>query len=129
MITTLITLGIATAGGLGAGARFATDTLISRRVGGEFPWGTAVVNVTGSFLLGIASALFSWTSGNISPTAIILAIGFLGGFTTFSAASFEAVSLILKGKIGAGVTYAVGWLALCVFAAMAGYLLVLNAMV
>lgn len=115
-----ITLGIALAGGVGAGLRFVVDTLISRRLQGTFPWGTALINLTGSFLLGIVLVLWTSTSlGWVTLTCAILT-GALGGFTTFSSASFEAARLIQQGEVKKGLGYALGWLAICVVGMLLG---------
>lgn len=79
---------VALAGGLGAGLRFLVDGLVQRRVHGKVPLGTLVVNVTGSFVLGLLVALLP-----DGDALTVLGVGLLGGYTTFSAASLEAYSL------------------------------------
>lgn len=84
---------IALAGGMGAALRFIVDGEVSRRV--RLPLGTLLVNVTGAFLLGllVAMAADHAVSQNVHA---VLGTGLLGGYTTFSAASVEAVNLARK---------------------------------
>jgi CrcB protein len=86
-------VGIAVAGCLGALARYGLDGLVSRRAS-TFPWGTFVVNVSGSFLLGVVAtvlgerlAVAPWVRGSV-------AIGFLGAYTTFSTLELESYRLL-----------------------------------
>ncbi len=79
---------------MGANARYWIGGAISNRAGAGFPWGTFVINVTGSFLIGliIASILgFNWGK----PWQLLLVVGILGGYTTFSSFSYESINLIL----------------------------------
>jgi CrcB protein len=105
---------VAVAGGVGAATRLVVDGVISSRTSGRLPWGTALINVTGSFLLGLVVA--------IDPRgAAILGTGFLGGFTTFSTASLETARLVLDGQRWSAAGYGFGVLVLAVGAASAGY--------
>lgn len=90
---------VALAGGVGAALRFLVDGLVTRHVRARVPWGTVVVNVTGSFLLG----LLVTTTGD-GDVRTVLGTGLLGGYTTFSAASVEAVSLARHRGTGAALT-------------------------
>lgn len=114
----LTVLFVALAGGLGAAARFALDGFIKERVPDGIPWGTIAINLSGSFLLGVVAGL---AAGTLSPAiAHILGAGFLGGYTTFSAASFETVQLLRKGEWRAAAFNAFGVLAASVLLAMLG---------
>jgi CrcB protein len=76
-------------GGVGAVARFAVDSLIERRNGSEFPFGTFAINVSGSFALGIL------TGASVTSTALLVAgTALLGSFTTFSTWMFETERLV-----------------------------------
>ena len=80
-------------GFLGANARYVVGGWITRQWGTQFPWGTFVINVTGSFLLGLLMA-----SLNTRPLAsphyrLFFAVGFLGAYTTFSTFSYETLRL------------------------------------
>jgi CrcB protein len=109
-------IAVALAGGLGAAARLVVDGTISARVSGRMPWGTAVVNVAGSFLLGLVVAL-----GPQGEAAI--GTGFLGGFTTFSTASYETARLVLDRQPLAAIGTSLGMLLACVLAASLGFAL------
>ena len=80
-------------GALGATARYAVDGWVSRITSGQFPWGTLVINVVGSFLLGL---LVQLTIDRLLPHPnwrVALGVGFLGAFTTFSTYAYETVRL------------------------------------
>jgi len=79
-------------GGIGAGARFVVATYVSRIYGGLFPMGTFLINVTGSFAIGILMTLFVERPGINPAWRFFLVTGVLGGYTTFS--SFEWETLI-----------------------------------
>ncbi|GAB3620707.1 fluoride efflux transporter CrcB [Glutamicibacter endophyticus] len=103
-------VGIAVAGGLGACCRLVLDGAVRSRVAGAFPWGTVLINLLGSFLLGLLTGL---VSVQILPEAIrlVVGVGFLGGFTTFSTASFETVRLLQARKWVAGMLNGLGVMA------------------
>lgn len=106
---------VALAGGAGATLRFVIDVSIPKEVRAKFPWGTWVINISGSFVLGlIAGPLIGVTWGPI------FTVGFLGGYTTFSSASLETVSLAEDGKWKRALFYGVGTLVICVVAALGG---------
>ena len=85
------------AGALGALVRFVLDSEIKARVGHPFPVGTFVINVSGSFLLGVLAGLVLF-SGAPTTWQTIAGTGFCGGYTTFSTASVETVRLIQQGR-------------------------------
>jgi len=91
---------------IGGGARFLLGTLIQHRAGGQFPLGTLVINITGSFLLGF---LLRYATGSaaISPEVrAMLTTGFCGGYTTFSTFSYETAALIEDGDYRRAAVYA-----------------------
>ena len=93
---------VALAGGLGAMARFSLDSWISSRWRAPLPMGTVIINVTGSFVLGLLTGWALRTSG--SEVLAIFGTGFLGGYTTFSTASVEAARLARGGRgVAAGI--------------------------
>lgn len=107
------------AGGLGAVARFAVDGAISRRLP-NFPAGIIVVNLLGSFLLGVVLGLGA--SGRLAgPWPTVLGIGFCGGFTTFSTAAVDAAKLLAEGRFWGLVGQWLGTMAVCVVACASGY--------
>jgi len=93
---------MALAGGLGAVVRFVVDTSVARRTHRRAPLGTMVVNISGSFLLGLITALALSHAGPHDLT-VVAGTGFLGGYTTFSAASVETVNLARTGGWRAGL--------------------------
>ncbi|MFL6090889.1 MAG: fluoride efflux transporter FluC [Aeromicrobium sp.] len=109
---------VALAGGLGAALRLVTDGVVRSVAGSRLPWGTLVVNVLGSTALG---ALLG--GGADGQTATVVGTGLLGGFTTFSTASFESAALALEQRRSAAFGYAAGTLVLSVAAAALGYFL------
>lgn len=88
-------------GGLGAVARHAVGRAMLHAAGPGFPWGTLTVNVSGSFLIGLLIGLFS-ALGAAQPWRLFLVTGFLGGFTTFSAFSLDALTLWERSPVSAG---------------------------
>jgi len=108
------------AGGLGACTRYVVDALIRSRVTSSFPWPTAIINLTGSFVLGLLTGL---VAANVASPVVsaTVGIGFLGGYTTFSTASYETVQLIRKKKYGVALAYGIGILVVTVALAAAGY--------
>lgn len=111
---------IALAGGVGAVARLCTDTAIRRWSGKKYPLGTLVINVLGSFLLGLVFGLSSALVLS-EQWRLILGIGFLGGYTTFSTVSLETVQLVRKGSYGLALFHTGGMLVLAVFVASCGF--------
>jgi len=99
---------IALGGAGGAVSRYLVDTLVSERVGAEFPWGTFVVNMTGSFVLGVLFALA--VERDVLPSDIRLPVmtGFVGAYTTFSTLMLETWRLAETGSTVAAVSNIVG---------------------
>ena len=83
---------VALAGAIGAPARYLVDVAVQRRIAQPFPWGTFVINASGSFLLGLLSGLALPTQA-----ALLIGTGFCGAYTTFSTFSFESVRLMEEG--------------------------------
>jgi CrcB protein len=89
---------VAIGGAIGAAARYLAGLWIAARFGADFPWGTFFVNVTGSFLIGIVLVLVE--RGTLPGEArLFLAVGILGGYTTFSSFSYETLQLLSGGDI------------------------------
>ncbi|MFC8303966.1 fluoride efflux transporter CrcB [Specibacter sp. NPDC057265] len=115
----LLFLVIAVAGGAGATARFMLDALIKATAKTDLPVGTQVINVSGSLALGVITGLA--LGGTVAePWALVLGTGFLGGYTTFSTASYETLRLLLDGRPLASAANALGMLAAAVAAAALG---------
>ena len=105
------------AGGVGAALRFVVDGLVRSRARTVFPWGTAVINITGSLVLGLLTGL-SLSSFLAPQWVLVLGTGMMGGYTTFSTASIETMRLvqereyvmaIANGFVMLVVTVAVGF--------------------
>ncbi|UEJ83862.1 fluoride efflux transporter CrcB [Brachybacterium halotolerans subsp. kimchii] len=91
------------AGGVGAVARFVVDGIVRSRVSGAMPWGTVLINISGSLLLGLVTGMLG--AQLLSPELqVVLGAGFLGGYTTFSTASVETARLLQERR----VLYALG---------------------
>jgi CrcB protein len=111
----LVALAVGVLGGLGAIARFELDGAVSGRLGGDFPSGTLVVNVSGSFALGaLVGAALGGDAFSVAGT------GFIGAFTTFSTWTLESHRLGEDGQLGLGVANFAVSLVLGVAAAWAG---------
>jgi CrcB protein len=108
MSPTVVLLLIA-AGGLGAACRFALDGAVRSRFGSGYPLGTLVINISGSLILGVLTGL---TLAHLLPDTVRLVVGtgFLGGYTTFSTASFETVRLVQERRVPAALLYGLGTL-------------------
>ena len=112
----LTALSICVAGGMGAALRLVLDGLIRARVKSTYPVGTTVINVTGSLLLGLVTGLA--TSQLVSHQwQLVVGTGFLGGYTTFSTASFETVRLIEDRRYVAAAFNGLGMLLISTAAA------------
>lgn len=118
----LTALGIAVAGALGALARYGLEGLISRHAGGAFPWGTFVVNVSGSFLLGVLFVVLTQRLSLDHWLRAALTVGFLGAYTTFSTLSLQSYRFVSEGAYGLALANTVGSLAAGVAFVYAGVL-------
>jgi fluoride exporter len=107
------------AGAVGAPLRYLVDIAVTERAKGTYPWATFVINVTGSFLLGLLTGL-GLHHGLPKTARVVLGVGFCGAFTTFSTFTFETVRLVEEGDPVAGLKYAAGTLLIGVLAAAAG---------
>lgn len=114
-----VALVAAAAGGIGAVLRYLADGAIQDRVSGSFPWGTATVNVTGSFVLGLVTGL-AWHHGLPHHLDAIVGTGFCGGLTTWSTASWESVRLVEGRLYRHAFGYSLGGLVIALAAAAGG---------
>jgi fluoride exporter len=115
---------VALGGGIGSVLRYATSVLAARWLGADFPYGTLIVNVVGSFLIGVVQELAGEAGAIREPARLFLSAGVMGGFTTYSAFSYETVRLVQLDRPGhALVNVAVTTLVclvVCVLGIMAG---------
>lgn len=98
---------VALGGMAGACFRFGVSTFVQTRLGPEamFPWGTLLINTTGSLAIGVVIGLLAGRPLD-QAWRLVLVTGFLGGYTTFSAYSFEVVSLLQAQRWGFAAIYA-----------------------
>ncbi|HEV7886042.1 MAG TPA: fluoride efflux transporter CrcB [Acidimicrobiales bacterium] len=96
--------GLAVAGMIGAPCRYLLDGWVGRRTAGPFPWGTLVVNVSGSLLLGLVAGAALYHGFPNTPR-VWLGSGFCGAYTTFSTFAFETVRLVEEGLPAAALRY------------------------
>jgi len=119
---------IAIGGALGSVARFWCSGAVARLVGETFPWGTIIVNVTGSLIIGFAATSMG-PDGRMfvgSAARQFVMIGICGGYTTFSSFSLQTLNLLNDGEwflAGSNIVLSV---VLCLIAAWAGHVLALN---
>lgn len=108
---------------VGAPSRWLIDQYVQTRHDSVFPWGTLVINVAGSLLLGALLSL--GTAGRASLNELALAgTGFCGGFTTFSTFGYETVRLAEEGSIGEAILNVLGSVTLGLLASVVGWQLV-----
>ena len=105
------TLNVALGGAVGAALRYQTGRMVTSLLGAKtvtaFPWATLTVNVVGSLAMGLlAGWLARHGSENSEQWRLLVGVGLLGGFTTFSAFSLEMMLLIERGQSGLALTYA-----------------------
>ncbi len=104
----MISLGLVMAGGaVGAGLRYLVGTLLLWLLGSGYPWGTLAVNVLGGLAMGLLMGALARGPDLHEQARLLLAVGVLGGFTTFSAFSLELVLMIERGATGMAAGYAV----------------------
>jgi CrcB protein len=121
----LATLWVAVGGAIGSVARFWLTEASARWWGAEFPWGTIIANVSGSFLIGLVAALPALGPRDLlGPMGrLFLMAGILGGYTTFSAFSLQTLTMLQNGHFGKAALNVAGSVALCLIAVSAGYAL------
>jgi CrcB protein len=107
------------AGAVGAPVRYLVDGAVGDRSEGVFPWGTFIINVSGSLALGFLTGLALYRAFPNEPK-VVLGTGFCGAYTTFSTFSFETVRLVDEGALTAALRNALGTLVACAVAAAAG---------
>lgn len=95
-------------GGIGAVCRYLVGRELSERIGGMFPWGTFAVNISGALLIGILFALLTEKGIGHDHLRLLLVVGLLGGYTTFSSYTLEAVNLLESGEWAMALLYLLG---------------------
>jgi CrcB protein len=112
--------------GIGGALRHGVNLGCARYCGVAFPWGTLTVNVAGSFIMGALAAWLAFKAGEgwRQPLRLFLATGILGGFTTFSAFSLDAVMIWERGEAGLAAAYVAASVILSIAGLVAGLALV-----
>jgi CrcB protein len=116
-VTVAVLVGLAAA--LGAACRYLLDQFVQHQHDQTFPWGTLVINATGSLLLGLVTALAGHHGLPATPTTVV-GVGFAGGYTTWSTYMWETLSLAETGALVEAATNIAGSLAVGLTAAAAG---------
>lgn len=104
-MATVLWIGIG--GFIGANGRYWLGSLINRWLGTGFPWATALVNISGALLIGIIATLFADKAVANESLRLFLIVGLLGGYTTFSSYSFEAVTMMQDERWMSAISYLV----------------------
>jgi CrcB protein len=111
-------------GGLGATLRHIVNVSCARCIGTAFPYGTFIINITGSTVMGLIAGYLAFKGEVSQPWRLFLMTGILGGYTTFSAFSLDTVLLYERGEIGLAALYVLGSVALSIAGLFAGLALV-----
>ncbi len=107
-------------GGCGAALRHAVNVLSARGFGLGFPYGTSIINITGSLVMGLIAGYLAFKGEASQPWRLFLMTGVLGGYTTFSAFSLDAALLYERGEIGTALLYIMGSVILSIAALTGG---------
>ena len=94
--------------GIGGALRHGVNVAAARQFGFGFPYGTLIVNIVGSFAMGLLAGYFAFRPGIAQHMRLFLTTGILGGFTTFSAFSLDTALLIERHSFGLAAGYVVG---------------------
>jgi CrcB protein len=116
---TLLLIGIG--GFLGANVRYLVSTWAAQQFGVEFPWGTMIINFTGSLLLAVFVAWLTTHTAIDPRVRLFLAIGFFGAYTTFSTFAVESVTLFQTGNWFGALSNLLGTYVVCMLGAFAGF--------
>ena len=116
----MMVLWVAFGGAIGAAARYLVGVQALRMFGLDFPWGTMIVNIVGSFAMGVIVSLFALKLQASQEVRAFLTTGVLGGFTTFSAFSLDFAVLAERKALAAAGFYVIGSVGLSLMALFAG---------
>jgi fluoride exporter len=111
-------------GAIGSMLRYGAGLISIKFLGFTFPWGTLLINILGSFLIGIVFAIAGQIQNFPENIKIFMMVGILGGFTTFSAFSLDSLLLLEKGNVGQALIYIIGSVVLSITATFIGLMLV-----
>ena len=111
-------------GGLGATLRHVINIFCARCIGTGFPWGTFIINISGSTVMGLIAGYLALKGETSQPWRLFLMTGILGGYTTFSAFSLDTAVLYERGELGLAAAYIIGSVVLSIAGLFAGLALV-----
>ena len=111
-------------GGLGATLRHLVNVTCARCIGTGFPYGTFIINISGSTVMGLIAGYLALKGEASQPWRLFLMTGILGGYTTFSAFSLDTALLYERGEIGLAAFYGLGSVVLSIAGLFAGLALV-----
>jgi len=111
-------------GGLGATLRHVINLVCARCMAPGFPWGTFIINITGSTVMGLIAGYLAFKGDAGQPWRLFLMTGILGGYTTFSAYSLDAALLYERGELLLAALYVVGSVVLSIAGLFAGLALI-----
>ncbi len=107
-------------GGLGASLRHLVNLTCARCLGPGFPWGTFIINISGSTVMGLIAGYLAFKGEASQPWRLFLMTGILGGYTTFSAFSLDTAVLYERGELGLAAAYVLGSVVLSIAGRFAG---------
>jgi CrcB protein len=113
-------LAVAAGGAIGSVTRLAVGFGVTRLMGPAFPWGTLLVNIAGSFIIGVLVESFALRWHQTQARQALHTVGFCGGFTTFSTFSLDAFALFQRGETGLAAAYVIASVVLSIAALLAG---------
>ena len=115
---------VALGSAIGGSARYATSGIVANWIGATFPWGTLLINITGSFGIGIFNTLTGPDGILLVPTSlrILVMIGICGGYTTFSSFSLESLNLMRNGEWFSGGSYILASVVCCLLGVWLGHI-------
>src|ERR1700749_4996918 len=111
-------------GGLGASLRHFVNVTCAKCIGVEFPWGTFIINITGSIVMGLIAGYLAFRGEATQAWRLFLMTGILGGYTTFSAFSLDTALLYASGAPGPAPAHLVGSVSLSIAGLFAGLWLI-----
>ncbi|MDR3464355.1 MAG: fluoride efflux transporter CrcB [Xanthobacteraceae bacterium] len=107
-------------GGLGAALRHAVNVASGRAFGTAFPYGTFIINISGSLVMGLIAGYLAFKGDAAQPWRLFIMTGVLGGYTTFSAFSLDSILLYERGELALAAFYVIGSVALAILGLFAG---------
>ena len=111
-------------GGLGASLRHFINVTCARCIGTSFPWGTFIINITGSTVMGLIAGYLAFKGEASQPWRLFIMTGILGGYTTFSAFSLDTALLYERGALELAAAYVLGSVVLSIAGLFAGLALI-----